>query len=146
MTEEVLDAQDGIELDVSSFEGAGETNEPTPEQKRFADAEKEGELDFGNPDVTPAKYSIFAEEQENKVAALVQEFFDKIVATDIPFAFVEVAHEALKRKVQVFKARAKTFEVANRASNKAHLTPINQMELYETIAESEAPIDDMDGE
>jgi hypothetical protein len=138
MTEEVLDAQDGIELDVTSA--------LTPEQKRELEASKEGELDFANPDATPAKYSIFAEAQEVKLGELVQEFFDKLVATDIPFAFVEVAHEALKRKVQVFKAKAKTFEVANRASNKAHLTPINQMELYETIAESQEPIDDLDSE
>ena len=136
MTQEVQDTPGGIELDVTSA--------LTPEQKRQAAAEKEPELDLSNPDASPNRYSIFAETQENRVAELVQEFFDKLVATDIPFAFVEVANEALKRKVQVFKARAKTFEIANRASNKAHLTPINQMELYETIEESQEAIDDLD--
>jgi hypothetical protein len=140
MSTETIDTPDGIELDVTSFD----SQEMTPEEKRKQAADLEGELDLANPDATPAKYAIFAESKEVQLGEMVQEFFDKLVATDLPFAFVEVAHEALKRKVNVFKARAKTFEAANRASNKAHLTPINQMELYETIAESQEPIDDMD--
>ena len=118
--------------------------EKTPEEKRQEAADAEGELDFANPDATPNKYSIFAESKSNQVAELVSAFFDELVKTDIPFAFIEVSHEVLKRRVQVFKARAKTFERANRMSNEAHLTPINKMELYETVAESQEPIDDLD--
>jgi hypothetical protein len=136
MTEEIMDAPDGIVLDITSA--------LTPEQKRQVEADKEPELDLANPDASPNRYAIFAESKEKQLGELVQAFFDSLINTDLPFAFVEVAHEALKRKVQVFKARAKTFEVANRASNKAHLTPINEMELYETVAESQEPIDDMD--
>ena len=142
-----MDDPDGIVLDTTSA--------LTPEQKqqeevrkyrekREKDASAEGELDFSNPDATPNKYSIFSEEQENKTNELVMEFFTTLIKTDIPFAFIESIPDVIRRRLQVFKARGKVFEVADRYHHKAHLTPMNQIELYETVAESQEPIDDMD--
>lgn len=107
-------------------------------------AAEEGEIDFSNPDATPHKYNIFSAEQTNRITKEVERFVDELMATDIPFAFVEIATQILNGKLRIVKAKAKAFEKANRMSNLAHLTPANKLELYETIEESNEALEDLD--
>lgn len=123
-------------------------NEPTtaPALTEEERAALEPEIDFGNPDATPARYNIFAAEKNKQATEMAVRFLEEIVATDLPFAFAEIIPQILAGKMKIHKAKCKAFEAANRASNKAHLTPINSMELYENLEELKAPLVDVDSE
>lgn len=110
-------------------------------------AAEEGELDISNPDATPHKYNIFSSETHIKLNLVVEQIMSEHVnKSELPLAFVEILPQVLAGKIKVLTGKIKDNEKLNRLTNRLKLTPVKDLELYETIEESRAPIEDLDSE
>lgn len=92
----------------------------------------EPELDTSDPDKTPLRYQKMVEENNRLVGEMANEIMNAyVMKSNIPYAFIEVLPQVLNAKIKIIKGRSKAFEEINKLSNKAHLTPVAEMELYE---------------
>lgn len=104
----------------------------------------EAPLDIENPDATPNRYNLFAADQTKKANDIVNGIMnDIIMKLDMPYAFVELIPNILAGKIKIVKGKSKEYEVVNRADNKFHLTPIKDLQLYESIEDSKKESEDL---
>jgi len=105
---------------------------------------EEGDIDISDPDKTPKKYQKFVEEMNLAVGEMANEIMEKYVMnSSIPYAFIEVLPQVLTGKIKVIKGRSKAFEEINKLGNKAHLTPVKDMDLYEYTTTAVVEDEDM---
>lgn len=119
----------------------------TEEEKQKIAMEQEGEIDFSNPEATPLKYNEFRSEMIKRVNQVATDFVsEKLANSDIPFAFIEEIPRYISGRLSIIKGKSKLWEKKNRMDNLFHLTPIKDLELYETIEESDQAVEDLDGD
>ena len=134
MTEEQKDGEIAVE-------------EMSQEEKEQLAMEQEGEIDFSDPEKTPVKYNYFKAEQIKKVNQIATDFVNDVLAkSDLPFAFAEEIPRYIAGRLSIIKGKSKLWEKKNKLDNLFHLTQIKDLELYETIEESNQEIEDLDSE
>ncbi len=132
-------------MESEPIKDAAEEELPVPEPKTDEELmNEEPELDTMDPDKSPRRYQKMVEENNRLIGDLANEIMDKYVMNSaIPYAFIEILPQVLTGRIKIIKGRSKAFEEINKLGNKAHLTPVKDMDLYEYTATSVVEDEDL---
>jgi hypothetical protein len=110
-------------------------------------AEKEAPLNIEDPEKTPNRANLLAEKSVKVSSDMAVKLFnEQLVKLDIPYAYVEQFPDLVRAVINIHKGKSKLWEQRNRLDNKFHLTPIKDLEIYESIAEENKKPEDLGGQ